>query len=738
MQGFMVSSNLEYAPYGIAVIDPPGVRNKQLEGYQYKEMIRKGDQFPASGWVVTKAVDVVGNEATVYIAEIDQDRKFYSLFSTIKVKAKGLKIDYPLEVYAQYKDISEIFIRICSGRNGRNLGEYNLAIQRPEYVPTKPKAVEQPQKVRSSATEKKSREEDLRVKQEKEEQDRLRHEEELRMQKEREAEVRSIQKAEKLAKARAELDALVGLDSVKESINMLVSRIEFETARREALGSITSAIECPRFVFNGNPGTGKTTVARLIGDICYGCGLLSKGQLVEVSRSDLVGEYVGQTGKATKEACDTAHGGVLFIDEAYSLVQKNENDFGKEAISVLIKEMEDHRKDMVVILAGYTDDMNELLESNVGISSRITDTITFSDFTAEQLFHIADNMARKSDYTITADGRKAFEYLINEKKINRRFGNAREVRTILDKAISRKAVLYSQGVNESLTELTADDFGVDLTKNAEESAKDILTELDRLIGLAGVKKNVHQIISKAKYMMQEVNDGKLNADQLNLNMNLCFTGNPGTGKTTVARLYARLLHSIGLAKTAKVCEFSRSDLVAPYMGQTALKTKAACEKCYGGVMFIDEAYSLVQGDNDTFGMEALDTLIKEMEDNRDRLVVILAGYTCEMNDFMEHNSGLRSRISNFIEFADYSEDELYSIYEDQIAQKHCVIDDAAASEVRKRIAMIVGKKDRTFGNARDIRNLTEDIFNNMVTRVVEYDLEGVERKHIIIDDVKGV
>jgi SpoVK/Ycf46/Vps4 family AAA+-type ATPase len=325
-------------------------------------------------------------------------RKFYSLFSTIKVKVKGLKIDYPLEVYAKYKDTSEIFIRICSGRNGKNLGEYNLAIQRPEYIPPKPMVMEQAKRARTSAPAKASVEDDLRIKREKEEQERIRHEEELRMQQEREAEVRKIQKAEKFAKAKAELDTLVGLDSVKESINMLVSRLEYESARREALGNKTSTIECPRFVFNGNPGTGKTTVARLIGDICYGCGLLSKGQLVEVSRSDLVGEYIGQTGKATKEACDMAHGGVLFVDEAYSLVQKNENDFGKEAISVLIKEMEDHRKDMIVILAGYTDDMDELLDSNAGISSRITDTITFSDFTAEQLFHIADNMVHIAAY----------------------------------------------------------------------------------------------------------------------------------------------------------------------------------------------------------------------------------------------------------------------------------------------------------------------------------------------------
>ncbi len=745
MEGFMIQNNIKHVPYAIGIIDTNP--NRPENSRQAWDIIPQGVPFPASGRTVMKVLDAVDNTTTLNVAELDRKNREYALFETITVKGKKLRTGDPLELYAEYKDPSSIYIVVSNGKNGRELGSYNLKIRRPEYkapvapqrsVSTASKPVESKPVKTELSEENKRRIERLQKLMEENPGKRpseLLHED---LERERRAEARAKENAirnEKMQQALAELDSLVGLKSVKESVQMLIKRLEYENMRNETLGGAEGAVECPRFVFNGNPGTGKTTVARLIGDICYGCGLIDKSNLVEVSRSDLVGEYVGQTGKMTKAACEKAYGGVLFVDEAYALVQKNENDFGKEAIAVLIKEMEDHRNDMVVILAGYTDDMEELLNTNSGIKSRITDTITFDDYSTEELFQIADAMAAKKNYNLTSDGKKAFEYLINAKKVDKKFGNAREVRNLLDKAISKKALLFAEGIKESLTELTSADFGVDLNKNVEASSKDIMVQLERMIGLESVKKNVKQVISKAKYMMHEVNDGNMAAEDMALNMNLCFTGNPGTGKTTVARLYAQLLHSIGLTKTDKVLELTRSDLVAPYMGQTAIKTKEACEKAYGGVMFIDEAYSLVQGPNDTFGMEALDTLIKEMEDNRDKLVVILAGYTKEMNEFMDHNSGLKSRISRFVEFEDYSVDELYSIFKILVKDKGCTIDADASLNAKGIIMDMVSVKDRTFGNAREIRKLLDDIFMNMIVRVEDNELAGSERRHIINEDV---
>ncbi len=754
MEGYMTKPDTRHVPFEIGIIntDPNCPASKQAY-----TVINAGVPFPASGRVVTKVFDAVDNVTTLNVAEIDRARKEYSIFDTVTVSARKLKKDEPLEVYAEYKDVSTITLKIYSGKSGKGLGVFNIKIKRPEYKTPEPKPVSKsatnapvPQRTAANGRDTRSSsntydpdkykfilDEATRYNEQREK-ERIENEKKRKQRELERIEQAKREKVERYENAKKELNSLVGLESVKESIKMLVKRLEYENMRNATLGESATPIECPRFIFNGNPGTGKTTVARLVADICYGCGLLSKGNLVEVSRADLVGEYVGQTGKNTKEACDKANGGVLFVDEAYALVQKNENDFGKEAIAVLIKEMEDHRNDMVVIIAGYTEEMDELLKTNSGIKSRITDTITFEDYTTDELFQIADNMAGKKNYDLTEDGKKAFEYLINAKKVDRKFGNAREVRNILDKAISRKAMLFSEGAQESLTELTSMDFGVDLSKNVETSSRELLEQLDRMVGLANVKKNVRQVVSKAKYMIQEVNDSNMGADQLALNMNLCFTGNPGTGKTTVARLYAKLLHSIGLAKTDKVYELTRGDLVAPYMGQTAIKSKEVCEKCYGGVMFIDEAYSLVQGPNDTFGMEALDTLIKEMEDHRDKLVVILAGYTKEMREFMEHNSGLRSRISRFIEFEDYSLEELYSIFKILVREKGCTIDEDASLNAKAFIMDMLANKDNTFGNAREVRKLFEEIFMNTITRVEDYELTGAERKHIINEDVINI
>ena len=235
MQGFMVSPNLEYAPYGIAVIDPRGLKNKQLEGYQYKEMIRKGDQFPASGGVVTKAVEVIGNEATLYIAEIDRDRNYYCLFSTIKVKARGLKRDYPLEISAIYRDTSSVYLTVMSGRNGKLLGQFNLVIPRPEYVPPKPKPQTQSQKARATASAQAIKEERARIQREKEERERIVREEARKKRIQEEERRGVVQRHETLEKSLEQLNSMIGLDSVKEAVSMLVCRIEYEINREAEL-----------------------------------------------------------------------------------------------------------------------------------------------------------------------------------------------------------------------------------------------------------------------------------------------------------------------------------------------------------------------------------------------------------------------------------------------------------------------------------------------------------------------
>lgn len=537
------------------------------------------------------------------------------------------------------------------------------------------------------------------------------------------------------------LNSLIGLESVKQQVSTISKSIQFEKERERRLGKTDSSAKSYHFVFSGNPGTGKTTVARYFGDIFKAVGILKSGHLVETDRSGLVGQYIGETAQKTKKKIEEAMGGVLFIDEAYALYKSDSNnDFGTEAIDTLVKALEDHRDEFIVIMAGYTDEMNELMKSNPGLESRINKFIEFPDYTDEELFQIAVKDAAENKYHLSSDGELAFKRLIAQEKVTNKFGNARTVRNIINEAIERKSLNagdLSQLSDEELTTLTAEDFGVDLQQNPEDRIQSLIDELNSLVGLKEVKESISDLINTIRYNEQEeLLSGRKSKRS---NMHLAFLGNPGTGKTTVARIYAKILKEIGVLAKGTVKEASRSDLVSGYLGQTALKTKEKCQDAYGGVLFIDEAYSLCQGDNDSFGLEAISTLIKEMEDNRDKLIVIFAGYSKEMKDFFASNSGIESRISETITFPDYNSDELTIIFEGMVQKDGFIIKDEALELVRQLFTKIVENKNQSFGNGREARNIYEKIIKVLKKRVVKDNIKDIElRRRIEVSDVESV
>jgi len=259
-----------------------------------------------------------------------------------------------------------------------------------------------------------------------------------------------------------QLDELCGLERVKKDVKSLINLVKVRRLREEA--GLPVPPMSLHLVFMGNPGTGKTTVARLLAKIYHAVGVLSKGQLVEVDRSGLVAGFVGQTALKTQEAVQKAIGGVLFIDEAYALVNADSaNDFGHEAIEVILKNMEDHRKDLIVIVAGYTDRMERFIHANPGLESRFNKYFFFEDYDGKQLMEIFRSMCKKNGYTLSEEGEQFMEKDLQElyEERDENFGNARDVRNLFEQAVARQADRVSQleaPTKEQLMELKPEDL----------------------------------------------------------------------------------------------------------------------------------------------------------------------------------------------------------------------------------------------------------------------------------------
>jgi hypothetical protein len=257
----------------------------------------------------------------------------------------------------------------------------------------------------------------------------------------------------------AELDALIGLDHVKTEVRQLTSLLRVQALRAD---EGLPVIETSRhLVFTGNPGTGKTTVARLLSQIYRTLGVVEQGHLVETDRADLVAGYVGQTATKTKAVLDSALGGTVLIDEAYALARGGENDFGREAIDTLVKFMEDHRDDLAVVVAGYPQEMRTFIETNPGLESRFARTLQFPDYTTDELLAIFDSMSGAKEYHLDDAARLRLAEVIEAEPRGRGFGNARFVRNVFEQAVAKHAVRLAEvdaPTREQLTTLTAADI----------------------------------------------------------------------------------------------------------------------------------------------------------------------------------------------------------------------------------------------------------------------------------------
>ncbi|HFA50076.1 MAG TPA: AAA family ATPase [Bacteroidetes bacterium] len=559
--------------------------------------------------------------------------------------------------------------------------------------------------------------------------------------------------AESFEELMERLDALVGLTEIKEKVRDHAKYIQFLQLRKE-LGYEEKESINVHSVFIGNPGTGKTTVAKMMGRLYRKMGLLSRGHVHVVDRVDLVGEYIGQTGPKVKGAIEKARGGVLFIDEAYSLVRSAEDskDFGREVIEILVKEMSDGAGDLAVIVAGYPEEMTKFLNSNPGIKSRFKHHFEFSDYLPQELSKIAEYACKEMEVKFTPESKaKLDEIIVNAyRDRDRTFGNARFVYDLVEKAkvnlgLRVMGLESPETLDKEILE-TVEKYDVDKIDFKpkqelpnipidEELLNKGIAELNHLIGLEKVKEQIIEHVRLVRYYKETSRD-VLNSFFLHT----VLIGNPGTGKTTVARILTKIYKALGILERGHMVETDRQGLVAGFVGQTATKTAEKIDSAIGGVLFIDEAYSLTQKSNsgNDFGDEAIQTILKRMEDKRGRFFVFVAGYPDNMEAFMKANPGLSSRFDKMLKFEDYSSSELLKIALQMFEEKGIVPSPDAEEHLSNYFQFLYEYRDKYFGNARTVRQVVTEAIKNQNLRLAAMTLderENISSNVLLIEDV---
>lgn len=538
------------------------------------------------------------------------------------------------------------------------------------------------------------------------------------------------------------LRAMEGLDAVRTRLDQILTECRERDAFAQDSRGIAAAPTFPRrllprrpretpvtlhMILRGRPGTGKTTVAELLGDIYRDHGLLPIGHTVKVTRKDLVAAHIGGTALRTAERIEEAIGGVLFVDEAYQLAEGGEHDFGKEAIETLMEAMSAQNGQFALVLAGYPEQMNGFIEVNPGIARRIgpANVLTIADYKPPVLHRIFLDRARRAGRSLDSELGEALPIFFDNWYRARdpaKFGNAGDVMELFAEMNQLRASRVTDPFAADARVLTLADLPERLRRHiipTPHTADEVLRALDDLVGLAPVKAQIRKMFNRIQL-------DRRRGRGLPAPGHYRFEGPPGTGKTTAARRMGDMFRALGVLERGHVVSVGRADLVGAWQGRSAEKTTTKINEALDGVLFVDEAYQLTLDPLDTFGREAAGTLLQLMEEHRDRLTVIIAGYRAELEKFIASNDGFASRFTRRFEFPAYTPVEMLEILEGMVSAEGFRADDGFLAGSRGAFERLAASPVPEFANGRGVRTFLERAREEQANRLAGDEAASVE------------
>lgn len=545
-----------------------------------------------------------------------------------------------------------------------------------------------------------------------------------------------------------EFDNLVGLHNLKQSLRDFISYLEF-VKERKAKGIETNENISANCIFLGNPGTGKTTVARILGRFFKAIGLLKNGHVVEVDRASLIGEYIGETAQKTEKVINQALGGILFIDEAYSLKRdKNSNDFGQEAIDIILKRMEDYKDKFFVIAAGYPELMEKFINSNPGLKSRFTHHFYFDDYNSSELAEIFKIFSEKEKYSFNEDAEKflieKLDSLIDN--TDGSFGNARFVRNLFSETkieLSKRYHLLEDEEKDfySLNTILISDIqsawlNINNRNNSvvksNEKIDRYVNEINNLVGLSSVKTTFNRIIASIK--VDKLKSEK-SISSVHKTYNSIFIAEPGSGTSTVARLFAKSLFASNKLSKGQLIEIDSSLFSGLSKLDAYLTMDELFKKLSGNVILVNDVTASLQCLKH-FSDSLLQYFLKKLYLMNDEVTAILSGTREEIEIIIESFPVLESQFPNKFEFEPYTNRQLLEIALSICQKKNYQLDEGAWQQLLELIDEMRQGKNRNFYNARSIKELLNRAISIQEDRILSMpNIQSSDLMTITYDDL---